>query len=291
MSACLRVCSWGWDASPIPLTAPDDSCAASLFIWTDATEPLVQLAQPLCSRARHCRVPFSLSVRRGSVGKPWASCAPSLNKLAWFSHRPENLAKCLIYKSQINLRLLSWGHVWVLCLFQPDKSGVVNVSPGFQTAKRTSIFKVWAFFFDTGGKDSQCSPIKCNLWFNHAYDVRSLKCIFHLLSCRSGTSHRRRVSLQSICWVQGQRPPGSSTEIQTPPILSGDLRYSWRDTDACTQTHRNSKLVASWTSFSEHIPEATLFLAMWEGNESEMDLCERIWQSPAWWILHRGCLL
>lgn len=83
-SVCLRVCLGGWDASQIPLTAPDDSCAASLFIWTDATEPLVQLAQPLCSRARHRGVPLSLSVRRGSVGKPWASHAPSLNKPAWF---------------------------------------------------------------------------------------------------------------------------------------------------------------------------------------------------------------
>lgn len=47
------VCLAGWDAFWIPLTVPEDSCAASLFIWTDATEPLVQLAQPLCSRARH----------------------------------------------------------------------------------------------------------------------------------------------------------------------------------------------------------------------------------------------
>lgn len=69
MSVCLWVCLGNWDASPIPPTASDDSCAASLFIWTDATEPLVQLAQPLCSRARHCCVPFSLSVRWGSVGK------------------------------------------------------------------------------------------------------------------------------------------------------------------------------------------------------------------------------
>lgn len=142
-SVCLWVCLGGWDASPIPLTAPDDSCAASLFIWTDATEPLVQLAQPLCSRARHCRVPLSLSVRRGSVGKPWASCAPSLNKLvSFFFTKPEILAKCLIYKSRINLRLLSWGcwaeHVWAPCIFQPDKSGVVNVRLNFQAAKRTS---------------------------------------------------------------------------------------------------------------------------------------------------------
>lgn len=72
-------CAWegGTRLPEIPLTALDDSCAASLFIWTDATEPLVQLVQPLCSKARHCRVSLSLSLRWGTVGTPWTSCAPS----------------------------------------------------------------------------------------------------------------------------------------------------------------------------------------------------------------------
>lgn len=113
VSVRLWVCLGGWDASPIPLTAPDDSCAASLFIWTDATEPLVQLAQPLCSRARHCRVPPSLSVRWGSVGKPWASCAPSLNKLAWFFTSPKKLHK--VSHLQVSNQSQTWAEVMFGC--------------------------------------------------------------------------------------------------------------------------------------------------------------------------------
>lgn len=222
---CVFVCLGGWDASQIPLTAPDDSCAASLFIWTDATEPLVQLAQPLCSRARHCGVP-PLSISQTRLSGKTLSKSCSITEQARLIFHEKNLAKCLIYKSQINLRLLSWGHVWALCIFQPDKSGVVTVSLDFQNCQKNIHPKVFGLLFGTRRKNSERSPIKGNLRFNHAYNVKFKKrCFFFFfppVSCRSGTSHRHRVCLQSICWVQGRRPTGSSTERRTQPTHSGD---------------------------------------------------------------------
>lgn len=138
---CVCVCalsSWMWTECAweggtllpeIPLTALDDSCAASLFIWTDATEPLVQLVQPLCSKARHCRVPLSL-------GKPWTSCAPSPSPTSSsdFSQNQKLTPPHLQVSNQ------SWTLKLRSCLAAMYTSiGVVNVSLDFQTAKRTSI--------------------------------------------------------------------------------------------------------------------------------------------------------
>lgn len=38
--------------------------------------------------------------------------------------------------------------------------------------------------------------------------------------------------------MQGQRPPGSSTETPTPPTLSGDLRYSGNNQESFTLAHK-----------------------------------------------------
>lgn len=58
---CLRL--WALRDSPVFLpTAPDDSCAALLFISTYVTEIVVQLVQPQCCRARHYGVTFLPSV-------------------------------------------------------------------------------------------------------------------------------------------------------------------------------------------------------------------------------------
>lgn len=223
MSVCSWVCLDGWDCSSNPPDSPWwflRSLPVYLNRCHRATCPIS--AAPVLQSKTLPRSLLSISQTRLS-GKTLSKLCSITEQACLIFHKPENLAKCLIYKSEINLRLLSWGHVWVLCIFQPYKPGVINVSLDYQTAKRTSILKFLPFFVICS-KDSQCSPIKCNLWFNHAYGVKNLKCIFHLLSFRSGTSPRHRACLQSICWVQGQRPPGSSTETRTPPIPSGDWR-------------------------------------------------------------------
>lgn len=69
----------------------------------------------LCSITEQARLTFFFS----SSPKPWQS----------------------VSFASLNLRLLSLGHVWALCIFQLDKSGVINVRQDFQASKRTSILK------------------------------------------------------------------------------------------------------------------------------------------------------
>lgn len=128
-------CAWegGTRLPEIPLTALDDSCAASLFIWTDATEPLVQLVQPLCSKARHCRVPLSLSLRWGTVGTPWTSCAPSPSPTSSSDFSQNQKLTPASFTSLKPLKLRSYLAAMYTSI------GVVKVSLHFQTAERTSV--------------------------------------------------------------------------------------------------------------------------------------------------------
>lgn len=134
-----------------PPTAPDDSCSASVFIWTDATEPLVQLAQPLCSGARLGGAPLSPAISQTSFGgRTLSEVAPHQRTILFtflflcvcvclLLSCAKTLAKCLICKSQSEaLQLRS-------CL------GAMHISAGsvrsHKCQTRVLVFCLFFFFF------------------------------------------------------------------------------------------------------------------------------------------------
>lgn len=131
--------------------------------------------------------PHSISQTRLS-GKTLSKLCSITEQACLIFHKPENLAKCIIYKSQINFRLLSWGHVWVLCITQPDKSGVVfsnhqkNIRPFLEGCKSGKIYSAPQLIEDYG-------PIMHIMWkVSNAFFIYCLADPVHLTdtgsSCR-----------------------------------------------------------------------------------------------------------